>query len=211
MSTCLLALSLEEENNRLFDYETAAKAQKANNPKLARQYSVSLLRSALRTETSGVVVKQAYARTSQVDNDSRLRTLAGIITRREIIQSCQWGFATGTNRKLPGRTAGARVGFARKRMCSGGQAEYCTAHNNEPELNMLDFIANNTIGFTGDTRYVRETRSLWFRSFVIVHFHKIPSIFRDWFRWNGVRPLAWWVRCPPPPISRYCADNSVFS
>jgi hypothetical protein len=69
--------------------------------------------------------------------------------RREIIQSS--GFATGTNRKLPGRTAGTRVGFARKQMRIDGQGECCTALN-EPELNMLDFIDNNTIGFTGESR-----------------------------------------------------------
>jgi len=33
------------------------------------------------------------------------------------------------------------------------KGEYCTALNNEPELYMLDFIDNNTTGFTGETRY----------------------------------------------------------
>ena len=97
---------------------------------------------------------EAYARTNQVGSDGRLRALAGIITRREIIQSSQLGFATGTNRKLPGRPAGTRVGFPRKHMRTDGQGEYCTAFNNEPELNMLDF-SDNTIRFTEVSMFVK--------------------------------------------------------
>ena len=106
-----------------------------------------------------MAVKQSLmTENSQIDSDGRLRTLAGIVTRREIIHSSQSGVATGTDHKLPGRTAGTSVGFARKPMRTDGQREYCTALNDEPELDMPGFIDNNTIGCR-DSIDVRETRS----------------------------------------------------
>jgi hypothetical protein len=39
-------------------------------------------------------------------------------------------------------------------MRTDGQGEYCTAFNNEPELNMLDF-SDNTIRFTEVSMFVK--------------------------------------------------------
>jgi hypothetical protein len=38
-----------------------------------------------------------------------------------------------------------------------------------------------------------------FDLFVIAHFRRVASVFRDWFRRIGMRPLLRLVGFPPPP------------
>jgi hypothetical protein len=58
MSTCLRTLSLEDENSRLLDYQTADKAQKANNPELegTTQFTALCVTDSRSEEASRVVV-----------------------------------------------------------------------------------------------------------------------------------------------------------
>lgn len=141
------------------------KAQKANNPQLVR-HSVRLLCCALRLKERGGQWSgrktEAYARTSQVDSDGRMLTLAGIITRREIIQSSQRGIATGT-------TVSCQVellehvsdlhGSISVLMDKGNIAQHLIINPNVTCWILL----TTTLSDLRDSLDVRETQSSWFR------------------------------------------------